>query len=173
MFPVSPAGTVLLFLFIPSPMVSFLSVILTKPFGRTSIYLIPAAFFLTTIYHTIIRCLLARKPRVTTDINSPSEARFGCMRHLVPICIQGALAALWLAGGISSIIANASEWNTRNSPQDVAAAVFAIIEAAIVAAITVYSWKLRKEAGLSWATPDVVVIDSESVALVDNVKSNV
>ncbi|CAE7180624.1 unnamed protein product [Rhizoctonia solani] len=170
-FPNSPAGRCILYLLIPSPAISFISFILTKPIGSTSMYLIPAAFFLTTIHHTVIRCLLARKPRVTTDVNSPTEARFGCLRHPVSICIEGLLAALWLAGAISSIITNVSKWNNKNSPQDIAAASFAIVEAGIVVAIAVYCWKLRKEAQSSWATPDVVVVDMESVALVDNAKS--
>ncbi|CAE6464195.1 unnamed protein product [Rhizoctonia solani] len=172
-FPNSPAGIYLLCLLIPSPIISFVSFILTKPFGSTSMYLIPAAFFLTTIHHTVVRCLLARKPRVTTDINSPSESRFGCLHHLISICITGVSAALWLAGGISSIFVNVSKWSGRNSPQDITAASFAIVEAGIVIAITVYSWKLRKEARLSWTTPDIVVVNSESVPLVDNAKINV
>ncbi|CAE6364604.1 unnamed protein product [Rhizoctonia solani] len=172
-FPNSPAGRYLLYLLIPSPLISFISFILTKPFGRTSMYLIPAAFFITTMHHTVIRCLLTRKPRVTTDINSPSEARFGCLRHLISICIVGVSAALWLVGGISSIVVNVSKWSGRYSPQDIAAASFAIIEAGIVIAITVYSWKLRQESRLSWATPDIVVVDLENVPLVDNAKIKV
>ncbi|KAH7335120.1 hypothetical protein B0J17DRAFT_769782 [Rhizoctonia solani] len=172
-FPNSYAGIHLAFLFIPSPALSFLAFILTKPMGTTSLYLIPAAYILTSINHIVTYGLLSRKPRVTTDVNSPSEARFGCLRHLANICIEGFTAALWLAGGLTSIVVNVSKWSNKNSPQDVAAASLAILEAGLMATITAYCWKLRKEARLSSATPDVVIVDTESVALMSHAKTNV
>ncbi|CAE6491535.1 unnamed protein product [Rhizoctonia solani] len=171
-FPNSPAGLRLVLLLIPSPVISFISFIVSKPLGSTSMYLIPAAFFLTTIHHTVIRVLLARKPRATTNINSPSEERFKPLHHIANIYAEGLLAALWLAGGIASIFVNVSKWK-KSSPQDLASAGLAILEAGLVVAMAVYSWKLRKEARVCRMVPAVIVLNSESASLIEESKMTI
>ncbi|QRW17252.1 hypothetical protein RhiXN_05254 [Rhizoctonia solani] len=178
MFPSSPAGTLLAYLFIPSPCISFVSFIISKPLGEKSMYLIPAAFFLTTIHHSVITCLLARKPCMVVDINSPREPRFECLRHLATICIEGFIAVIWLAGGIASLAFNISAWSKKDTPRDIASASLAIVEAGILTAITVYSWKVRREAQqaqleISKSIPVIVVIDGESADLMERAAKSV
>jgi hypothetical protein len=117
----------------------------SKPLGQSSLYLIPAAFFLGSIHHSVITYLLARKPHATEDVNSPQHARFAFLHHLVNISIEVLMALIWLAGGAVSIAFNASSWSRKNSPQDVASASLAIVEGVLLTAIAVYSWKLRGE----------------------------
>ncbi|CAE6455551.1 unnamed protein product, partial [Rhizoctonia solani] len=85
---------------------------------------------------------------------------------------------VWLGGGITSLFFNISTWNKKESPQEIASASLAIVEAGILIAITVYSWKLRREAQLaqleaSKEIPVIVVIDGESADLMERAARSV
>ncbi|KAG9099654.1 hypothetical protein FS749_000716 [Ceratobasidium sp. UAMH 11750] len=149
-FPANSHGPALVRLLLVSFLFSVVSFAsnLHRYIGSSSLFMIPAAWFLTLVHHLVFYSVL---PRRKGDAHDP-ENMPRCVKHAANIWSLHYLALLWLAGAITTLVitttvVEVSDHMGHSACISFISGVLAVVESFLLMAMSILSWKALSNEG--------------------------